>query len=121
MATQLQVQVPPDRVVRQAAGGLRGGRLRRRVGGRDQLPALQAVEALLRARFALEPADIVLVRQERPTQPGFPQVETAATFWRGDQRYRLRLFKPAAEVGAEDLPPRWLLPSLIDDGLGDCC
>ncbi len=94
-----------------------------RFGGRPgNLAHLDRVEALVRARFALAPDLLVLVAEERTRLPGFPPAETVVRFWTGpDTRYRLRFFKPAAGVAPADLPPAWLLPSLIDDGDPDCC
>lgn len=83
--------------------------------------ALEAVEALVRARFHLGPDDLVLVSEEAPRQPGFPSRATQVLFWRGDIRHRFQVFRPAADVGAADIPVSWLLPSLVDDGTADCC
>ena len=72
---------------------------------------------------SLRAADqIVLVSEEASGVPGFPARDTTVRFWTDrDTRYRLRIFKPAAEISETDLPVIWLLPSLIDDGDPDCC
>lgn len=94
----------------------------RRLAGRpERLDDLERVEALVRGHFALAPDDLVLAGEARARQPGFPPEETLVRFWRGPDRYRLRLFKPAARVGPADLPPRFLLPALRDEGEPDCC
>ena len=85
------------------------------------LAELERVEALVRARFGLDPADLVFVSEEDPRRPGYPALETVVLFWAGGERHRLRVFRPVAEVGAQDLPPAWLRPALLDDGEGDCC
>lgn len=94
-----------------------------RLGGRTgNLAQLDRIECLVRARFELDAADLVLVSEEPGRLPGFPPWDTTVRFWSGDGvRYRLRVFKPAAEVDAADLPVAWLLPGLIDDGEPDCC
>jgi hypothetical protein len=94
-----------------------------RLGGTpDNLIHLDRIEALVRARFALPSDQIVLVSEDPCTIPGFPPRDTTVRFWTDrETRYRLRIFKPAAKIGAPDLPVAWLLPSLIDDGDPDCC
>lgn len=83
--------------------------------------AAARAEAWLRARFALGPGVTVVVAELACKTPGCPPVETVLAFWdEAGQPYRLRLFKPLAEVTEEDLPPRWLLPALKDEGEG-CC
>jgi len=91
-------------------------------GDAGNLVHLRRIEADLRRRFGLRAADIVLVSEEAPGLPGFPGTQTTARFWDAQgRRYRLRVFKPAAEVGPADMPPAFLLPALIDDGDPDCC
>lgn len=85
------------------------------------LAHLECVEALTRARFGLDPADLVFVSEEAPRSPGYPPLETVVLFWAGGERHRLRVFRPVAEVGPGDLPPAWLRPALRDDGEGECC
>jgi nitrate reductase delta subunit len=89
-----------------------------------RLAAVERVQDWTRARFALA-EDTVIVAAEIACQvPGCPPIETVIAFWTGEgTRYRFKIFKPVAEVVADDLPVAWLLPSLIDYGdLGcDCC
>lgn len=93
-----------------------------RLGGRaENLTHLDRIEAAVRARFGLAPDDIVLVAEEAGFVPGYPPLLVTVRFWRAAARHRLRIFKPAADIDACDLPPRWLLPTLIDDGDPDCC
>ncbi len=89
--------------------------------GRDRLGHLERVEDWTRQRFGL-PAEAIVIVSESPGQlPGYPPLETTVLFWTGDERYRLRIFKPVAEVCESDLPVAWLLPSLLDDGEAGCC
>ena len=88
------------------------------------LDAVQRVEQWTRERFNLS-GDVVIIAAEIQCQvPGCPTIETVIAFWSGEgTRYRLKIFKPVADVVEDDLPVSWLLPSLIDYGdLGcDCC
>lgn len=88
---------------------------------RGDLPSLARVEGLIRAQFGIAPDEIVLVSQDVPRQPGFPDQETNIVFWKDGRRHRLRLFLPLGRITARDLPPAWMLPRLEDDGTGDCC
>ncbi len=89
--------------------------------------ALEQVEIGIRQHFALGGDDIVLVSERRGWLPGFPDLETQILFWQRQTseqqsaRYKLRLFKPAAEITFQDFPVPWLLPAFIDDGDPDCC
>lgn len=83
---------------------------------------LERVEALVRARFGVGADDLVLVSEETGRQPGLPGRMTTVLFWRGrEDRHRLRIFKPVAEIDAGDLPSGWLRGALVDEGDGDCC
>lgn len=91
-------------------------------GNRTNLEHLERVERLTRDRFGLRGADLVIVSEEIGRKPGFPPLETLVLFWVADgQRYRFRIFKPVAQVTVEDIPIKWMLPSLLDDGTSDCC
>ncbi len=94
---------------------------RRLAGDPANLVHLQRIEASVRVRFAVPEGALVLVREEPGRLPGFPPRLTTVRFWIGEDRYRLTLFKPPAEVTETDLPVAWLLPSLRDDGDADCC
>ncbi len=86
------------------------------------IAALERVEGWVRARFGLPDAALVLVREEAPAVPGALGPATTVLFWdAGGGRYRLRLFKPVAEVDEADLPARWLLGALKDEGDEECC
>jgi len=95
---------------------------RRGGGQRGNLAHLDRIERWTRARFAVPDDQIVLVSEEEGRMPGFPPHLTTVLFWLApDERYRFRIFKPAAEVEEADLPVAWLRPGLIDDGDADCC
>lgn len=104
-----------------AEQGCEGGMFRRLKSAAPELGALERAEALVRARFAVPEGELVLVSEEPSRLPGQPGVTTTALFWKDGERYRLRLFKPVAEVTGEDLPPRWLAGALRDEGEADCC
>ncbi|NUB45847.1 hypothetical protein GEU84_015725 [Fertoebacter nigrum] len=87
----------------------------------EHAPAVAALRALLRNHFALGDAAVIVVAQLNCQVPGCPPVETLATFWdAAGERHRLRFFVPVADVTPADLPPRWYLPALRDDGIEDC-
>ena len=65
--------------------------------------------------------DIILVSEDRSTTLGFPPYETNIIFWKDNIRYRYKIFLRIGDVKHEDIPVRWLLPSLEDNGEGDCC
>ena len=90
----------------------------------DYRPATQRVRELTRARFGLAAADMVTVSETPGVLPGFPPVLTAIQFWTGDgRRHHFKVFKPVAEVAADDLPFAWQKDALAvaDDFVCNCC
>ena len=94
---------------------------RKRAVSQQTLDGYQRLEGRVRECFALSSRDIVLVTEEATRLPGYPPSETRVVFWKGAERYRLRFFKSAGAVVPADLPPAWLLPTLLDDGDLECC
>ena len=95
---------------------------RSQVSSPSELAALGRVEVLVRQRYGLGEDQLVLVSEEPGREPGMPGAATTILFWAEDGvRRRIRLFKPARDVRAADLPPRWLNGALRDDGEADCC
>jgi hypothetical protein len=88
---------------------------------RNSLSDLYRVEALVRSRYGVGNQELVLVSQDRADKPGFPPQETNVIFFKNDIRYRLKIFMPVSEVTQNEIPLRWLLPSLEDTGELDCC
>ncbi len=87
------------------------------------LAVFQRLRGWTRARFALGAADPVVITEQKTRLPGFPPVETIVAFWDpADEttRYHFKVFKPAAEVVEDDLPPAWLKPGLVDTGVAGC-
>jgi len=90
--------------------------------------ACTGVEALVRARFALAD-DVHVLALERPTTlPGCPPCETVVDFWidqpdGSTRHHHCKVFKPAAEVVADDLPPYWMKDALAvpPNYACDCC
>jgi hypothetical protein len=90
--------------------------------------ACDAVQALVRARFALGSEAEVMVEDRPTTLPGCPPWETVVDFWLDQadgsrQHHHCKVFKPAQEVQAEDLPPVWMKPALAVPAhyVCDCC
>jgi hypothetical protein len=101
---------------------IKAGMMFRRFGpGNHILEDISRVEILVRERFGIEESEIVLVSEDPGTQPGFPTHETNMIFWKGEKRYRLKIFAPVSTVMDGDLPIGWLLPALEDNGDADCC
>ncbi len=108
--------------VRRCLDAIEIGIMFRRLGPeKDTLEDLSRIEVLIRERFRIPESEIVLVSQDPGTKPGFPPQETNVIFWKNEKRYRLKIFTPVADVMDNDLPISWLLPSLEDNGEGDCC
>jgi hypothetical protein len=90
----------------------------------EKLKSVTQLKVWTRERFDLREGVVVMAAEIACGIPGCPPIETVVAFWTKDEtRYRYKVFKPIADVLYEDLPYRWLLPSLIDDGgLGlECC
>ena len=84
--------------------------------------ALARVRDWTRARFALPDEATVLVAEMACAIPGCAPLETVIAFWVGDARHHFKVFKPVAEVVADDLPPAWLKPALAErEGFGCAC
>ena len=79
------------------------------------------VEDLVRERFRVENTEIILVSEDPGGKLGFPPLETNVIFWKNDKRYRLKVFSPVSNVTGSDIPIKWLLPSLEDNGDEGCC
>jgi nitrate reductase delta subunit len=88
----------------------------------DHRRALDRVREWVRARFALDEGAI-LVAEMACAVPGCPPIETVIAFWSDERRHHFKVFKPVAEVTAEDLPPAWYKGALAvpDDFYCTCC
>jgi hypothetical protein len=90
--------------------------------------ACLVVEALVHEHFALAVDETVTASEREGSLPGVPPWETLIVFWTdlpdgSTQRHECKVFKPASEVVADDLPPRWMKPALaVAPNYGcDCC
>jgi nitrate reductase delta subunit len=89
--------------------------------GPGHAEALERVRAWTRARFGLPVDDVILVSELACALPGCPPLETIVAFWtETDTRHHFKIFKPVAEVAADDLPPAWLKDALAVPEGGDC-
>jgi len=71
------------------------------------------VKAWTRERFGLAPGAVISVAELACALPGCPPIETAVMFWTTDGvHYHFKVFKPLADVVAEDLPPAWYRDAL---------
>ena len=89
----------------------------------ERLQAVDRVEQWTRERFDLATEATVSVAEVACTLPGCAPLETVVMFWIAEQRYQFKLFKPMAEVVADDLPYAWLKEALaVQEGAGwECC
>lgn len=85
--------------------------------------ALERVRQWTRGRFGLADDVTIMVTELACTLPGCPPRETVVAFWTApDRRHHFKIFKPAAEIVSEDLPPAWLKDALVvGEGDCDCC
>ena len=76
-----------------------------------------------RAQFGLADDVTVMVNELACSLPGCPPRETVVVFWTTpDRRHHFKIFKPAAEVARDDLPPAWPKDALVvAEGDCDCC
>lgn len=88
---------------------------------RPDTTVLERLEALCRAHYRLEDEDLVLAGEDAGRLPGEPLRVTTLLFWKASERHRVRVFKPATEVSADDLPAPYLAGALRDEGEIDCC
>jgi nitrate reductase delta subunit len=89
----------------------------------EHTAALDRVREWVRARFRLADDTAILVAEVACAVPGCPPIETVIAFWSDEQRHHFKVFKPAAEVDADDLPPWWMKRALAvpDDFVCECC
>jgi hypothetical protein len=92
-------------------------------GARADGAALERVRAWTRARFGLAADVTIMVNELACSLPGCPPRETVVVFWTApERRHHFKIFKPAAAVVPEDLPPAWLKDALVvAEGDCDCC
>ena len=85
--------------------------------------AADRLRAWTRERFALPEDAAIMVAEVACAVPGCPPLETVVAFWTEDRpRHHFKVFKPLAEVLADDLPPAWLKNALRRRGVGcECC
>jgi hypothetical protein len=88
----------------------------------DHLRALDRVRDWVRTRFSLGEGAI-MVAEVACAVPGCPPIETVIAFWSSGRRHHFKVFKPAAEVTDDDLPPYWMKGALAvsDDFQCECC
>jgi hypothetical protein len=90
----------------------------------EHVRALERVKIWTRESLELAADDAILVAELACARPGCPPLETVVTFWtRAGERHWFKMFKPAAEVTFDDLPPAWLKDALYaaDPVDGACC
>jgi nitrate reductase molybdenum cofactor assembly chaperone NarJ/NarW len=89
----------------------------------DRAAAHERLRAWTRERFTLADDETVSVSQIACSAPGCPPVETHVVFWTLAGRHQFKIFKPLAEVAADDVPPAFMKNALLaPEGFDcDCC
>lgn len=86
-----------------------------------ELPFVERIEAWTRERFELTENASIRVSEKACSIPGGPPLETTVAFWTaGEKRHEFAVFKPAAEVRLEDLPPNWMKNALVSSQEPGC-
>lgn len=85
--------------------------------------AHERLRAWTRERFELARDETVMVSEIACSVPGCPPDETHVVFWTQAGRHHFKVFKPLAEVAADDLPPAFMKNALVAlEGFDcDCC
>jgi hypothetical protein len=88
-----------------------------------RLETVERIQGWTRERFKL-PLEIPISVSELDCQiPGCPPLETAVSFWEGEQRYHFKVFKRLEEIVEGDLPYSWMKEAIqVPEGWQcDCC
>jgi len=91
---------------------------------RDHLDAVEQVKDWTRSRFRLEENDLVMVSEVASKLPGHPPLQTAVSFWLGDDgRHHFTVFKRVEDVLEDDIPPAFMKDALaLSEGVScSCC
>ena len=85
--------------------------------------ALAQVRDMVCEAMRLSQEDTISVAEVACGLPGCPPLETVIVFWSEGRRHHIKVFKPVAQVGAQDLPPWWLKPmyAVDEDFVCECC
>ncbi len=93
--------------------------------GQDLLQQTRRIRDWVRTRYSLTGDDTCMVTEVVCELPGCPPLETVIAFWteNGEKRHHYKIFKPAAEVIEDDLPPYWMKNALAVDSdfYCSCC
>ena len=83
--------------------------------------ALDQIREWTRVRFRLGDEAAILVTQIECKTPGCPPIETIVAFWTApEKRHHFKVFKPAAEVFEDDLPPAFMKNALAETEMFGC-
>jgi nitrate reductase delta subunit len=87
----------------------------------DAAGITRRLKDVVRTHFRLADDDAIMIAEVACEVPGCPPLETVIAFWCEDEKRRqLKVFKPLAEVVADDLPPWWMKSALIHDDFAEC-
>jgi len=89
----------------------------------ERSAALAPVRNWTRERFKLARDETIMVSEIACSVPGCPPVETHVVYLTQAGRHHFKVFKPLAQVAADDLPPAFMKNALVTaEGFDcDCC
>jgi len=89
----------------------------------ERSAALARVRNWTCERFKLARDETIMVSEIACSVPGCPPVETHVVYWAQAGRHHFKVFKPLAQVAADDLPPAFMKNALVaTEGFDcDCC
>jgi hypothetical protein len=89
----------------------------------ERMQVIDRVTEWTRERFKLPNAAAISVSEVACCIPGCAPLETVVMFWIEGQCYRFKLFKPVAQLTADDIPYAWLKDALAVPEANDfeCC
>ena len=89
----------------------------------ERSAALARIRNWTRERFKLARDETIMVSEIACSVPGSPPVETHVVYWTQAGRHHYKVFKPLAQVAADDLPPAFMKNALVTaEGFDcDCC
>lgn len=92
----------------------------------DAMSSTVGIESARTCELILKRLDLpddtnISVYENACSLPGFPPIETVIVIHHNvETKYRFKIFKLLSDVGINDLPEKWLLPSLLDDRHTGC-
>ena len=89
----------------------------------EDVAAIDRVREMTRAGLKLAADTAIMVSEVSCALPGCPPRHTVVAFWTGNAtRHQFKVFKPAAAVADDDIPPFWMKDALAaNEWAEECC